>query len=585
MFSEPFTSALVPSVQLKSVAEKPSREPDDGDSLAKQILKGSQTDSPEEESVVNKVEELKITGHLEQHEEPEENVDVSLLIGDRPSSKDIGKETATQIAVRDASVDEPEVPDGRLPSSLEYSNGIESKETDAIAFISSNSNPVSTISTNTSLSTLKPTTTTVTVASTSADTNMNNITSTVTSPVIAIQNSTITGNNFEETGKRVSDTRQDTSIPIAGSPQNDDAKNTSLSQKCRIPVRLGEPVCSKSSVHEVDDLLSKPSAFTQDKPSVGNSIFAPMPQRAGCSSPTSLTAVSSKYVTMTSKSPTSMSRAGTKIPSLLPSISHGVGKGDIKSEPQNNSPSSVSEKVSSADAKYPSPSLSANHGKPDASVRSVLSSNWSSVSEAESLSESPPGSRIPQPGFYSSSPFSHQSPKRGSLSSQSSSSSRPGSVALLLNTSLDCSVSPVNKEAGYNCINKPRSSATDHNLNISSKIPTATSLSSPHLNPVSGLSSLEGTAVHGNSKSTLSDEQSPLISKIPMLTSTPTSPTSARLSSVSQRLFSTSPLEGSQRMNLESPGRQTKTWMFGPHRNATVVSASTSLMLHILLER
>lgn len=583
LFSETFTSAVVPSVQLKSIAEKQSVETDEGDS-SKQIFKGSHIDSPEEESVVNNAD-IKIPGHLEQHEESEENVAVSLPIADRPSSKEIVKEDATQITVQDTPVDEPEAPDCAVFSSLEYSNGIESKETDVSAFINLNSAPISTIPIITSVCTSKTTTTTVTVVSTSADTNMNNITSNITSPVVTLETSTTAENNVKEIKKRVSDTRQDISSPIAGSPQNDDAKNTPLSQKCRIPVRLGEPVCLKSSIHEVDDLLNKPSTFTQDKPSVGNSIFAPTPQRPGCNSPTSVSPVSSKYVTMTPKSPTSMSRTGTKIPSLLPSVSHGVGKGDTKSPTQNSSPSSLSEKMSPADSKFPSPSLSVNHGKPDVSVRSVLSSNWSSVSEADSLSETPSGSRIPQPGFYSSSPLSHQSSKRGSLSSQSSSSSRPGSVAPLSNTSLDCSASPINKEAGYNCINKPRFSATDHNLNISSKIPTAASLSSSHPNPMSGFSSLEGTALHGNSKSPLSNEQSPLVSKIPTLTSTPTSPTSARLSSVSQRLFSTPASEGSQRMNLESPGRQTKTWMFGPHKNATVVSASSCLMLNILLGR
>jgi hypothetical protein len=573
-FSEPFTSADMPLVQLKSVMEEHCGETDVGGS-SKQIFKGSHIDSPEGESVVNNTDDIKTADLLGQHEESEVNVDVSLPIADRPSSKENGKETTTQIAVQNAPVDESQAPDSAGSSSLEYSNGIESKETDVSAFISLNSTPISATPTITSVCTSETATTTVRVASASTVSNMNNITT--TSPVVTLETSTTTENNVEEIEKRVSDTRQDLSSPMAGSPQNDDAKNTPLSQKCRIPVRLGEPLCSKSSNHEVNDLLSKPSTFTQDKPSVGNSIFAPTPQRLGCNSPTSLSPVSSKYVTVTPRSPTSVSRTGTKIPSLLPSISHGAGKGETKSQPQNSSLSSFSEKMSPADSKFPSPSLSVNHGKPDVSVRSVLSSNWS-VSETDSSSETQSGSRIPQPGFYSSSPLSHQSSKRGSLSSQSSSSSRPGSIAPLSNTSVDCSASPVDKEGGYNCINKPRFSATDHNLNISSKIPTASSLSSSHLNPMSGFTSFEGIALHGNSKLTFPNEQSPLVSKIP----TPTSPTSARLSAVSQRLFSTPASEGNQRMNLESPGRQTKTWMFGPHKNATVVSASSSFLLHIL---
>lgn len=584
-FPEAFTSAVMPSVQLKSVAEKPFGGNDEGDS-SKQISEGSHIDSPKEESVLKHTNDIKIIGHMEQHE-PEENLDVSLPIAERPSSKEIGKETATRIVIRDTPIDEPIARDCTVPSSLEYSNGIKSKETGVSVYSNLNSTPILTIPTITSVCTLQGTATTVTVTSTSTVTNMNNITNSITSPVVTLETSSSTEKNGEEIEKGVNDTRQDISRPITGSLQNDDMKNTPLNQKCRIPVRLGEPVCLKSSIHEVDNLLNKPSTFTQDKPSVGNSIFAPTPQRPGCNSPTSLSPVSSKYITMAPKSPTSVSKTGTKIPSLLPSVSHGVGKGDPKSQPENSSLSSLSEKMSPADSTFPSPLFSVNHGKPDASFRSVLSSNWSSVSEADSLSETPSVSRIPQPGFYSSSPLSHHSShssKRGSLSSQSSSSSHPASVAPLSNTSLDCS-SPVNKEAGYNCINKPSFSATDHNLNVSSKIPTVSSPSSSHLNPVSGLCSLEGFVLHGNSKSTFSNEQSPLVSKIPTLTSTPTSPTSARLSSVSQRLFSTPASEGNQRMNLESPGRQTKTWMFGPHKNATVVSAISSLMLHMLLCR
>jgi hypothetical protein len=557
-----------PSVQLKSVTEKTSGETDEGDSSG-QTFKGSHIPFLEEESGME-VNNLKESGHLK-HEEYEGNVDMFIPFGDKPSSKENEKDIVTQMAIRDIPVDEPEVPESRVPSSQEYSNEIESKETGVVML----TNATSSIPIVSSVCTSK---TTVTVASPTNVTNANNITTSTNSTLVT---SATVENSVGEIDKRVSDTGQEISNPTAATPQGDDAKNVPLSPKCRIPVRLGEPLCSKSSIHDVDNLLNKPSTFTQDKPSVGDSIFAPTPQRPGCNSPTSMNPVSSKYVTTTPKSPTSMSRTGTKIPSLLPSISHGLGKADIKSQPRNSSPSSLSEKISSTESKLPSPSVSLNHGKPDVSVRSGISSNWSpSVSDGESLLESPSGSRIPQPGFYSNPPFSHQSSK--SVSSQSSSGSRPGSIAPLLNTSLDSSTSHMNKEAGYNYINKPRFSTTDHNLNISSKIPTATSLSSSHLNHMSGFSSLEGNASHGNSKSPLPNEQSPLVSKIPTLSSTPTSPTSTRLGSTSQRLFSTSALEGSQKSNLESPGRQTKTWMFGPHKNATVVSAVLSLRLHIL---
>ncbi|XP_023717190.1 erbin isoform X2 [Cryptotermes secundus] len=553
-YKEPLNSAPKPSVLLKSVAEKSSEKTDEGDSSRERV------ESPEEESGTQKVEDTQTVSHFEHQEENKGNDDVSIPIGDMSSRRETGNKVITKTEVQDAPVDESEVPIHKTPSFQGHSDSTESKEANISTFVNATPIPSSSIPSLTSVRASKAVNTTVTVASTSA------VTST-TSPVATVALTMTTENSVAETENKVSDARKDMSGPTVGSPQGDDAKNTPLSPKCRIPVRLGDPVCLKSSTQEADDLLNKPSTCTEDKPSAGDSVCAPAPQQPACSSPTSVTPVSSKYVIP--KSPTSASRTGTKIPSLLPSVSHGLAKGNITSQPQNNAPSLV-EKISSPNSKFPSPSASLNRGRPDVSASSVLGNSWSSsVSEAESLSDSGSGTRIPQPAFYSTA-FSLQSPKRGSFSSQSSSSSRPGSIAPLLNTSLDSSASPIMKEAGYNYINKPRFSATDHNLNISSKIPTAMSPSSSQLSPLSGYSSLEGTALHGNSKSALSNEQSPLASKIPTLSSTPTSPSSARLGSMSQRLFSAPAAESSQRTSLESPGRQAKTWMFGPHKNATV---------------
>jgi hypothetical protein len=579
LFPEPLISAPKSSVLLKSVAENPSEKTDEGDS-SRETVNDNLVDSSEDEFVTQKVENIQTISHFEHHEESEGNDDASIPIGDISSRRETGNKVITEIAIQDAPVDESEVPVCKTPSFQEHSNVIESKEAIVSTFVNATSIPISSIPSITSVHNSKAVSTTVTVASTSAATNTNNMTTSTTSPVATVALAATIENSVGETEKKVSDTRKDIYCPTVASPQGDDAKNTPLSPKCRIPVRLGEPVSLKSSTQEEDDLLNKLSTYTHDKPTVGDSVFAPAPQQPGRNSPTSVTPISSKYATP--KSPTTMSRTGTKIPSLLPSVSHGLGKGNITSQPQNST-SSLSEKISSPDSKFPSPSASLNRGRPDVSASSVLGNSWSSsVSEAESLSDTVSGTRIPQPGFYSTSPFSLQSSKRGSFSSQSSSSSRPGSIAPLLNTSLDSSISPIMKEAGYNYINKPRFSATDHNLNISSKIPTATSLSSSHLNPLSGFSSLECTALDGNSKSALSNEQSPLASKIPTLSSTPTSPSSARLGSVSQRLFSAPAAESSHRTSLESPGRQAKTWMFGPHKNATVVSANSDLKFLLL---
>jgi hypothetical protein len=547
LFPEHLSSTPIPSVLLRSVAGKS----DEGDG-SRETFNDSHVDSHEEDSVTQNVD-IQTIG--ERHEETEENNEVSIPVGDRSSGREPGKEIVTEIAVPDAPIDDAEVPVSTPPSLQEHSNGTESKETDVSTYVNATSAPISSISSCTP----KTVSTIVTVAS--------------TSPVATFTVTATTENSVGGSEKNVCDLS-------VGSPQGDDAKIAPSSPKCRIPVRLGEPVCLKSSVQEADDLLEKPSTFTQDKPAIGDSVFAPTPQRPGRGSPTSATPVSSKYAAP--KSPTSAPRTGTKIPSLLPSVSHGIGKADIRSHPQNTAPSS-SGKISSPDSKFPSPPASLNQGGPDVSVGSVLSNSWSSpVSEAESLSDSVSATKIPQPGFYSGSPFSLQSSKRGSFTSQLSGSSRPGSIAPSLNTSLDSSTSHIMKEAGYNYINKPRLSATDHNLNISSKIPTVTSPPSSHLNPLSSFSSLEGSALHGNSKSALSNEQSPLVSRIPTLTSPPTSPSSTKLDSVSQRLFSTPASEGSQRTSLESPGRQAKTWMFGPHKNATVVSANSGLKLLIV---
>jgi hypothetical protein len=573
LFPEPLSSAPKPSVLLKSVAGKSPEKTDEGDS-SRETFNDSQVDSSEENSVTQKVEDIQTVSHFENIGNIEENDDVSIRICDISSRGENGNRIVTEIAVQDAPVDEPEeIAACKTPSLQEHSNVINSKESDVSRFMNVTSSPVSSIPSVTSVQTA------VTVASICGVTNSDNTATSTTSPVVTLALTTTTESSVGEVEKNVCDTRQDIFGPALGSPLGDETRNAPLNTKCRIPVRLGEPICLKSSIQEDDDLHNKPLTCTQDKPTVGNSVFAPTPQQPECNSPTSLIPVSSKYVTP--KSPTSVTRTGTKIPSLLPSVSHGQGKTDITSQPQNSSLSS-SEKVSSPDSKFPSPSSSLNHGRPDTSASSVLPSSWSSsVSEAESLSDSVSGTKIPQPGFYSSSSLSQQSSKRGSLSSQSSSSSRPGSIAPLLNTSLDSSTSPVIKELGYNYINKPRFSATDHNLNISSKIPTATSLSSSHLNPQSGFSGLEDTSLHGNSKLTLLNEQSLLVSKIPTLSS----PSPARLGSVPQRLFSTPAAESSPRTSSECPGRQTKTWMFGPHKNATVVSANSTLKLLIIVRQ
>jgi hypothetical protein len=564
LFPELLSSTPKPSLLLTSVAEKSSEKTDEGDS-SRETFNDSQVDSSEEDSVAQKVEDMQTVGHFKNLEE---NDDMSIPICDTSCRGENESKIITEIAVQDAPADKAEEPACTTPSLQEHSSVIGSKEGDISPFMNATSGPISSIPSITSVET------TVTVASTPGVTNTDNIVTRGTSPASTVELTTTTESSVGDTEKNVCDTRQDISGPTVGSPLADDARNAPLSTKCRIPVRLGEPICLKSSIEEADDLHSKPSTYTQDKVTVGNSAFAPTPQQPECNSPTSVTPVSSKYVTP--KSPTSVTRTGTKIPSLLPSVSLGLGKADITSQPQNSYPS-LSEKVSPTDSELPSPLASLTHGRPEISTSSVLVSSWSSsVSEAESLSDSVSGTRIPQPGFHSSSSLSLQSSKRGSLSSQSSSSSRPGSIAPLLNTSLDSS-STVIKESGYNYINKPRFSAMDHNLNISSKIPTAIS----HLNPQSGFSGLEDTSLHGNSKSALSNEQSLSTSKIPTLTSPPT----ARLGSVPQKLFSTPAVEGSQRASSESPVRQTKTWMFGPHKNATVVSANSALKLLITVRQ
>ena len=549
----------MPVVKVESVAEGTEERVGLG-----QISEGGHTDYPEEESVIKEVDAVKIVRHLEHHEKCEEYVDVSVPTDERPSGKETGMGSVTDIAVPGAVVDECEVRKSRVSSLEECSHETERKETVLAAFIDTKSTTTPPIPTVTSLCTSKTVTSTITVTSPTAVSNASNITTSTTSLVDSVADTVTAESGVGETESRSSDTRKDKSNPTAEVSQVNDMQNAPLSPKCRIPVRLGEPIGLKSSGHVVDD-LNTPSTFTQDKPIVGDSVCAPTPQRPGCNSPDSLTPLSSKAVA--SKSPPSPLKAGTKIPTLLPTVSPGLGKGDNKSL-QSSSPTALSEKMLFPDAKSPSTSTSMKHEKSDVFSSPVLSSNRSSVSNADSLLESPSGTRIPQPGFYLSSSVSLQSSKRASLSSQSSSSSRPGSIAPLLNTSLDFPTSPNDKEAAYNYINKPNFSTTDHNLNISSKIPTAVSPSSLRLNPVSGFSNLEGSALHGTPKST-SNEHNPLVSKIPTLTSTPTSPlgSASRLSS-----------DGSQRTSVESPGKHMKSWMFGPHKNATVVSAE----LHII---
>lgn len=544
----------MPVVQVKSVAEGTEERESSG-----QTSEGGHTDYPEEESVIKEGDAVKTVGHVEHHEKSEEYVDVSVPTDERPSGKESGTGSVADTAIPDTVV-ECEVRKSRVSSSEEYSHEIERKETVLAAFIDTKSTTMPPVPTITSVCTSKTVTSTVTVTSPTAVSNANNITTNTTSLVDSVADAVTAESSVGET-ERSSDTRQDKSNPTAEVSQVHDMRNAPVSPKCRIPVRLGESIGLKSSGHVVDD-LNTPSTFTQDKPTVGDSVCAPTPQRPGCNSPDSLTPLSSKAVA--SKSPPSASKTGTKIPTLLPTVSPGLGKGDNKS-PQN---SSLSEKMLFTDAKSPATSASLKHEKSDVFSSSLLSSNRSSVSNADSLSESPSGTRILQPGFYVSSSVSLHSSKRASLSSQSSSSSRPGSIAPLLNTSLDFPTSPNDKEAAYNYINKPNFSTTDHNLNISSKIPTAVSPSSLRLNPVGGFSNLEGSALHGTPKST-SNEHNPLVSKIPTLTSTPTSP----LGSVS-RLLS----DGSQRTSVESPGKHMKSWMFGPHKNATVVSAE----LHVI---
>ena len=549
----------MPVVKVESVAEGTEERAGLG-----QISEGGHTDYPEEESVIKEVDAVKIVRHLEHHEKCEEYVDVSVPTDERPSGKETGMGSVADIAVPGAVVDECEVRKSRVSSLEECSHETERKETVLAAFIDTKSTTTPPIPTVTSLCTLKTVTSTITVTSPTAVSNASNITTSTTSLVDSVADTVTAESGVGETESRSSDTRKDKSNPTAEVSQVHDMQNAPLSPKCRIPVRLGEPIGLKSSGHVVDD-LNTPSTFTQDKPIVGDSVCAPTPQRPGCNSPDSLTPLSSKAVA--SKSPPSPLKTGTKIPTLLPTVSPGLGKGDNKSL-QSSSPTALSEKMLFPDAKSPSTSTSMKREKSDVFSSPVLSSNRSSVSNADSLLESPSGTRIPQPGFYLSSSVSLQSSKRASLSSQSSSSSRPGSIAPLLNTSLDFPTSPNDKEAAYNYINKPNFSTTDHNLNISSKIPTAVSPSSLRLNPVSGFSNLEGSALHGTPKST-SNEHNPLVSKIPTLTSTPTSPlgSASRLSS-----------DGSQRTSVESPGKHMKSWMFGPHKNATVVSAE----LHII---
>ena len=550
----------MPAVQVRSVAEGTVERESSG-----QTSEGGHNDYPEEESVIKEVDAVKIIGHLNHHEKSEENVDVSVPTDERPSSKETGMGSVTDIAIPDTLVDECEVHKSRVSSLEECSHEIERKETVLSSFINTKSTTVPSVPTITSVCTSKTVTSTVTATGPTAVSNANNITTNTTCLVASVAGTVTAENSVEKSERRSNDTRQDKSNPTDEVSQVHDIRNAPLSPKCRIPVRLGEPIGVKSSGHVIDDLLNTPSTFTQDKPTVGDSVCAPTPQRPGCNSPDSLAPLSSKAVA--SKSPPSASKTGTKIPTLLPTVSYGLGKGDNKS-PQNSSLTALSEKMLFPDAKSPYTSTSLKHEKSDVFNSSVLSSNRSSVSNSDSPSESPSGTRIPQPGFYISSSVSLQSSKRTSLSSQSSSSSRPGSIAPLLNTSVDFPTSPNDTEAAYNYINKPNFSTTDHNLNISSKIPTAVSPSSLRLNPMSGFSNLEGSALHGTPKST-SNEHSPLVSKIPTLTSTPTSP----LGSSSQLLS-----DGSQRTSVESSGKLMKCWMFGPHKNATVVSAE----LHVI---
>jgi len=548
----------VPVVKAESVAEGTEERESSG-----RISEGGHTDYPEEESVIKEADAVKIVGHMGHHEKSEEYVDVSVPTEEKPSGKETGMGSVTDIAIPDAVVDQYEVHKSRVSSLEECSHEIERKETVLAAFIDTKLTTMPPIPTITSVCTSKTVNSTIIVTSPIAVSNASNITTSTTSVVDSVADAVTAESSVGETERRSSDTRKDNSNPTAEVSQVHNMRNAPLSPKCRIPVRLGEPVGLKSSGHVVDD-LNTPSAFTQNKPTVGDSVCAPTPQWPGCNSPDSLTPLLSKAVA--SKSPPSASKTGTKIPALFSPVSPGLGKGDNKSL-QNSSLTAFSEKMLFPDAKSPT-STSFKHEKSDVFSSSILSSNRSSVSNADSLSESPSGTRILQPGFYLSSSGSLQSSKRTSLSSQSSSSSRPGSIAPLLNTSLDFPTSPNDKEAAYNYINKPSFSTTDHNLNISSKIPTAVSPSSLRLNPVSGFSNLEGSALHGTPKST-SNEHNPLVSKIPTLTSTPTSPlgSASRLSS-----------DGSQRTSVESPGKHMKSWMFGPHKNATVVSAE----LHVI---
>ena len=546
---EPFSIAPVP-VKVESVAEGTEER-----ESSRQISEGGHTDYPEEESVIKEVDAVKTIGHLGHHEKSEEYIDVSVPTEERPSGKENGMGSVTDIAIPDAVVDQCEVRKSRVSSLEECSREIERKEIVLAAFIDTKLTAMPPVPTSTSVCTSKTVSSTITVTSPTAVSNASNITT-----VDSVADAVTAESSVGETERRSSDTRKDKSNPTAEVSQVHDMRNAPMSPKCRIPVRLGEPIGFKSSSHVVDD-LNTPSTFTQDKPTVGDSVCAPTPQWPGCNSPDSPTPLSSKAVA--SKSPPSASKTGTKIPALLPALSPGLGKGDNKS-PQNSSLTALSEKIF-----FPSSptSTSLKHEKSDLFSSSVLSSNRSSVSNADSLLESPSGTRILQPGFYLSSSASLQSSKRTSLSSQSSSSSRPGSIAPSLNTSLDFPTSPNDKEAAYNYINKPNFSTTDHNLNISSKIPTAVSPSSLRLNPVSGFSNLEGSTLLGTPKST-SNEHNPLVSKIPT-PSTPTSPlgSASRLSS-----------DGSQRTSVESPGKHMKSWMFGPHKNATVVSVE----LHII---
>ncbi|XP_069694249.1 erbin [Periplaneta americana] len=472
---------------------------------------------------------------------------------DKPLQEENRKASVIETSIDPTPIDDVKVPENKDCSAQDWTSSEKSSTVGSV------------VMTPTMCISITPTTSihTVTFPNTVYSTNVTtvNTNSTSVSTLVATSGGNIVGNKNIENG-----TRQEIPSPNIDNAKNEVMKIVPLSPKCRIPVRLGES--PKSPLRDADDLLSKPSTFTQDKPTAGNTIFAPTPQRPGCNSPTLFTAYSSKFASITPKSPTSI-RPGSKIPSLLPSVSHGLVKPDSKSQIRNNSPSPMSERISTTDTKYSTPQFVSNHGKPNNSIRTNLGSNWNSPSpDQHDSSEALSITKIPQPGFYSSSPLSHQSSKRGSISSQSSSSSRPGSIAPPLNTSLDSSTSSVTKEAGYNQLNKPRFSSTDHNLNISTRIPTAT-LSPSHLSSISSFSSLDSNSPHMNSRATPSIDHTPLTSRIPMLTSTPTSPTSARLGSLPQKVFSSPPSESSSRSG-ETPVRQTKTWMFGPHKNATV---------------